>query len=88
MALVVTGDGLDPDCSGNYEAYGLYLGSTYYRHCDGGWFIWYDAVHFSNISTEVGVTGAAYWNTAAPIAPPQDFDPQGTAAGIAHVAEP
>jgi len=77
-----------PDCSGCYEAAGLYIGQTFYRRCDGAFSIWFNGFAWSYITAEVGVAGDYQWEVVGPINPPQDFEPTGTAEGIAHVAEP
>lgn len=82
--MIVTGVGLDPDCSGDYEVGGLHGGLTYYQRCDLAYYMWYDGASYI-LSTVLGVEGAAYWECTPPGGPQGDYQPWGTAAGVATV---
>ena len=71
---------LTPDSTGGYRYGGLFNGSPYYIRNAGGWYQWWDPVLKWIVSTEVGVTGAAYWKKAIPPIT-GTYSPQGTATG-------
>lgn len=83
--MIVTGVGLVPDCSGDYEVGGLHGGQTYYQRCDLAYYMWYDGVTYI-LSGVLGVEGVAYWERTPGGGPTGDYLPQGTAVGTATVA--
>lgn len=83
--MIVTGVGLTPDCSGNYEVGGLYNGVTYYQRCDLAYYIWNDGMWYF-ISAALGDKGIPHWEHGLGGGPTGDYDPGGGAAGTATVA--
>lgn len=81
----VTGT-LEPDVTGTYEDAGEYNDERYYELAGNGWYIWTDGFDNWFISTALGVKAGAWWVPADPDLE-GDYNPAGTAIGIATVTE-
>lgn len=81
----VTGE-LNPDVTGIYEDAGEYEGKRSYELVGNGWFLWYSEDDWWYITPERGTVTGKYWVRLDP-AIEGDYNPIGTATGIAAVTE-
>lgn len=81
----VTG-ALTPDATGPYDIAGVHNGENYLRRHDGAYFVWWNGAAFWYITDTLGVVQPNNWIRNAPDIT-GDYNPAGTALGIATVTE-